>query len=531
MARGPADRDPIGARLSAPDARDRCADPVRSDIVEPMAAGKPPPPPETTGLDLGLPEPPPAQMPELSLPAPPSRAQRSSGTRPAAARPAAVAPPAAAKLDLDFQAAVSRSAATMNRAGGVVLGDDLDDFDMEAAPEIAVAVSLRPEKETKPLPTGVTPDAEALAITSVDTFRAGGFGPAPAAWYLTPIYAVNVLRRRRQLRVETAALAKKLAAAEDARDAALDELAGTLWSRLEQDRRFDEVLERARAAEKEAAAAAEALASTNATFREELQRVDRARADLEQQRTARLEAEKLREQEHAQLERNLLRAEALLQRASIERRNGRQLEEQAAANKGARLPDGHAERMAALEAKLQELTRDVEQHRALVKEALAAVRQAQGETQHLTREIRRVDAERRALEAKYSHESSSRSAIVGTAERARRDARADVGRALLKVDVGASLPERELDALRAHDEVVRHLAREYLSHAKGIDAYDAQGYATGRTLLVVAGLLAVGMLGLLVVGARGCGSERDPGATEEPLHGRLGVPATLIARG
>ncbi len=499
--------------------------------MESMAAGKPPPPPELDGFDLGLPEPPPAQIPELSLPAPPSRAQRSSGTRPAGARPAAAAAPATAKLDLDFQAAVSRSTAAMNRAGGVVLGDDLDDFDMGAAPEIAVAVSLRPEKETKPLPTGVTPDAEALAITSVDTFRAGGFGPAPAAWYLSPAYTVNVVRRRRQLRLETAALAKKLAAAEDARDAALEDLAGTLWSRLEQDRRFDEVLERARAAEREAAAAAEALASTNATFRGELQRVDHARTELEQQRTARLDAEKLREQEHAQRERGLLRAEALLQRASIERRNGRQLEEQAAATAGVRLPEGHAGRMAALEAQIQELTRGVEQHRALVKEALAAVRQAQGETQQLTREIRRVDAERRALEAKYSSESSSRSASVSTAERARRDARADVGRALLKVDVGASLPERELDALRAHDEAVRQLAREHLSHVKGVDAYDAQAYATGRTLLVVAGLLVVGLLGLLVVGARGCGSERETDATEEPLHGRLGAPAALTARG
>lgn len=499
-----------------------------------MAAGKPPP--ELDELDLGLPEPPPTQIPELTLPTPPPRGRSSSGARPAAtppraAPPAARAAPAAPGLDLDFQAAVNRSAAAMNRAGGVVLGDDLDDLDLaEGAPEIAIAEEVRAEKTSKPLPTGVTPDAEALAVSSVDAFRASGFGPTPTAWYLTPAYAVNVLRRRRQLRAEVALLAKKLAAAEDARDAALDDVAGALWKRLEQDRRFDEVLERARSAEKAAEAEAQALASTNATFRAELRRIDGARADLEQQRTARLETERRREGEQAHQERDLARAEALLQRAAIEQRNGRRLEQEAAQpDSGAPLPPGHAERMAALAAQIPELTRDVERHRSLVKEALAAVRQAQAETQHLTRELRRVDAERRSLEAKYASESSSRSARAGTAERARRDARADVGRALLRVDVGASLPERELDGLREHDESVRKLAREHLSHARGVIAFDEGAFARGRMLLAVAALLVVASLVLLVFSARSCGA--GPAANEEPLHGELQIPPPLTARG
>lgn len=502
-----------------------------------MVAGKPPPP-ELEELDLGLPEPPPAQIPELTLPAPTLRGRSPSGARPAvtppsATRPAARVAPPAPGLDLDFQASVNRSAAAMNRAGGVVLGDDLDDLEMAGAPpEIAVAVELHPAKTSKPQPTGVTPDAEALGITGVDAFRAGGFGPTPTAWYLTPAYAVNVLRRRRQLRTEVAALAKQLTAAEDARDTALDDLAGALWKKLEQDRRFDEVLERARSAEQEASAASAALASTDTTFRSELQRIDRARADLEQQRTARLEAERRREGEQAQQERDLARAEALLQRAAIEQRNGRRLEQQTAQpDSGVHLPEKHAERMAALAAQIPELTRDVERHRALVQEAQAAVRQAQGETQHLTRELRRLDAERRALETKHASESSSRSASAGAAERARRDARADVGRAMLRGDVGTSLPERELDALRGHDETVRQLAREHLSHAKGVDAFDEAAFARGRTLLVVAALLGVALLVLLVVSVGGRGSGDDPAESEEPLHGRLEVPPALTARG
>jgi hypothetical protein len=503
-----------------------------------MAAAKPPSPdPGELDLDLGFPEPPELDIPELSLPAAATRGARAKAATPAPAAPSPAKPAGsagqrgaaaarvtkpAANLQLDFQASPPLPGVSETHAGGAVFGDGFDDFDLDGpAPEIAVSTTVPPEQQRRPLPTGLTPDADALAVTAVDSYRASGYGPIPAAWYLTPPYSIHVFRRRRALRAIVADLAKKLEAAERSRDTALDDLVGTLWSRLEGDRRFDEVLEQVRVAEREAAAASESLASTNTAFRTELKRIELARAKLEEERSQRLEVERQQEGEHAQRERGLARAEARLQRIAIEQRNNKRLEEQAAQpESGVRLPPDHAARTAELAAQVPEATEEVNHHRALTKEAAAQLRAAQAETQRVAREIGKLDAERRGLEGKFASESSSLSVSVAAAEKARLTARADVGRALLRVDVGAGLPERDLETLRAHDELVRRAAREHLAHIRGIDAYDRQAVQRGALLIGGGALLVVLLLVLLVLGARGGTGDDSPALEDDSsLHG------------
>ncbi|MBN2196001.1 MAG: hypothetical protein JW751_24500 [Polyangiaceae bacterium] len=533
-----------------------------------MAAEKPPSP-DLDELDLGLPEPP-ADIPDLSLPAPPpERANRPAAARPVVtraapahpaappivpARPAAARsgvvhpaatppgssrddstrPVAAADIALDLAPSQQRLASTPIAMGRAVFGDGLDDFtEDDGAPEIAVATAVKPAKERRPLPTGLTPDASALDVTAIDIDRAAGYGPPPAGWYLAPPYTWRVYQRRRTLSAEVAELAQALAAAEEERDQVLDDLVTTLWPKLEQDRRFDEVLEVARAADRQAVAAAEELASTNAAFGAERQRLDGERTLLEQERTRNLEVEQQREAEREQRERALERAEGRLQRVGIEQRNGRRLEEQAAqADSGIHLPPGHADRLAELAAQIPDLLAEVDRHRVAVKEAAALMKQAQADSLRTTRELRKLDAERRTLEDKSSSESSSRAASVGATQRARRTARADVGRALLRVDLGATLPESDLDRLRAHDDAVRGLARKHLCHAQGLGAFDRSAFATGRALLAGAVLLVVGLLVVLVVflmsSSEHPGREAPGSEDNEPLHGNhLTRPSSL----
>lgn len=462
-----------------------------------MAAAKPPAS-DPTELELGLPEPPPADIPDLSLrPEPPARAGR---------------------------AAPTQSGIAILRGG---LDDELED--PVAPAEIAIAEPVTRQAEL-PLPSGETPDDDALDVGPFDIDRAARFGPPPSSWLLSPGYAVRVLRRRRELRGATATLAQQLESAEDERDAALDEAARARWTELEADGRFGELLTRARDADREAAAASEALAKTNSAYGDELRRLDAARADLDRRRLEALTVEQQREAEQTQRERGLERAEARLQRLGIEQRNARRLQEEAAqADSPTKLPEGHEERMAELATQIPELLAEVDRHRALFKEASAQSQQARAETQRLTRELAAVEAERRSLESHFAKEASSRSASLGSAERERRRARGDIARALLRTELGASLAESDLERLRAHDGRVRQAARERLAHGLALDAFDRSAYRTGLWLLGSGALLLLLAIVLLLGTWRGCGGDpgdpRNPDRIEdEQLHGRLAPP-------
>jgi hypothetical protein len=81
-----------------------------------------------------------------------------------------------------------------------------------------------------------------------------------------------------------------------------------------------------------------------------------------------------------------------------------------------------------------------------------------------------------------------------------------------------------LDTLRGHDEKVRACARELFAHSRGLDAYDRDAFATGRSLIIAAAAVVVVLLLVLVIAALGggrddAGDDAGDRPGSEQLHG------------
>lgn len=344
-------------------------------------------------------------------------------------------------------------------------------------------------------PHGRTRPADQLPIDPAEVTLVAGFGPAPTSALLAPAYAYRVLSRRSPLKRALAAQNSELSQAELGRDTQLMQLALELRAALEANDVFRRLLEPIRQVEQMAGERSAALSQADAGYREQMARFD---AELQQLRESEAQAQALLAQkvqaaDSTKNERS--RAEAKHQRVQIEIRGVLEAARQALGPAGGDLSPAHAtklklqERLKSIE---PELARAVSNHAA----AEAAEDQAQAEVRRQQGLLQKLERQRASAGSSLEKQLSVRAASVSEAEKQRRDALADVARAVLAARGAVKVPEPRLQALREHDQSVEAAAVRLETHVRALDAYDRERVKQGVIFALSA--LGVVLLSLLL---------------------------------
>jgi chromosome segregation ATPase len=313
---------------------------------------------------------------------------------------------------------------------------------------------------------------------------------------LSPMYAYRVLSRRSPIKKATALSHVELTSAELSRDLELMELSRELRPALEANDAFRRLLEPIRDVERVAGERSAALSEADAGYREQMARFD---AELAQLRETEASAEAFY-QGKAKLadstKNELRRAEAKHQRVQIEIRGVLDVARQALGPAGGDMAPEHAAELAELQARAAALMPDVT--RALATHATST--KAQDDAQA---EVRRIQNQRRQLERQKASAGSAlekqrtvRAQSVSEAEKQRRDAMADVARAVLAARGAVAVPEPRLQALRDHDKNVEAAAIRLETYVRALDSYDRGRVKQG--IILVLSVLGVVLLSILL---------------------------------
>jgi len=386
----------------------------------------------------------------------------------------------------------SAAASAADLFGNIAAFDDVlnDDrlqagipLDLAEAPRAAMAAA---EPAASPWPTGQTPHGEDLHLDPEAIFKIVSWGGAPQTWLECPTYAWLVFRGQRELRIELDRAQRELAAAEARRDTRLGTLAVERAADIADDPSFVSV-------------------------RESLDRAHRAHADATSQSHAEIRA---RSEAKAQAVAATAAAQATLaernQQLESAQRNVEQAELEARRER-ARLQRLHIEIRAIDQAAVKEYTAQARQER-LKKEAttleplVAATEQRLEERRRQLRiaeeEGRRARLALREIEdragaasrASHPTRSTALSALEAT-EAAVRQARADIGRALLATRGRIALSDQTRDELLGLDKSVELLSLRCALLRAAQVSYDRAAVRKGVQLVVL--LLALLVLFVL----------------------------------
>jgi hypothetical protein len=425
--------------------------------------------------------PPGFEIPDLELePAPSKRAAPVASTRaPAAARPAAPA------------------------VGELSLGDsDDDDFELiKVGPSVDLAIGAGVESSSRRVessgwPSGRTRAAEQLPVDPAEVALVADYGSAPQNTILTPFYAYRVFARRAPLKQAIGELGTALAQAELQRDTELMQLSLALRPTLEANDAFRRLLEPIREIERLAGDRSAALSEADSGYKQQMARFD---GELLQLREAEAKAQTISTEKaalKAGTENLLRRAEAKQQRVQIEIRGVMDQARQVLGEAGGDLPPAHAAKLAELEARSTALEPELGQARTTHGAASAALDAADAELRRLRTQLRQVERQKAAAGGALEKQLSQRAAGVSEAEKQRRDAMAEVARAVLAARGSIDVPEATLDALRRHDKSVEALAVRLETHLRALDSYDRERVKHGVILVLSAA--AVVLLSILL---------------------------------
>lgn len=474
----------------------------------------------------------PGDVPDLDLgPLVPRRAEPNASAAPAAR---SAAPPKAASsagaldyfgtgfeedhFDAGSNVAARGGAATGNYDGASL---DLDDEEGQAKLSLelssyrppAPAGSMAPAEPALPLPSGAPgapsrapPQASLAPLPSVDSGAVGllaGYGPAPSAIYLAPLYAFRVFTRKRALGADLARVNAELGRAENKLDEQLASLASGVRGELENDARFGESFAPVQQLESIAGERGAQLNQTNEQFQnqnsalvQQLEAVDQQRPPLDQ------EKERL-STDVAAREAELARVVARQKRFLIEARSVKMSAEQRPAGtpQGAPvpIPPEALAQIQALEAQAASVQPEVDQHKqelAATQSALQAVRNQLGA---LAQHTRRIQEHQKALERQFQGQLKAASAGFSEAQGELTRALAAVGRLLLAQQDGLSLDPAILAAIRATEAELRRLNESNAMHLAALDAYDRETVKRGTLLVGGAAALIVLVIVLLAL--------------------------------
>jgi hypothetical protein len=417
-------------------------------------------------------------IPDLDLE--PAVAQRSSA--PSASRTLAADPP---------------PAPTPAREIDLGSSDD-EDFELiQAGPSVELSgagahAARTAALESGPWPSGRTRPSDQLPVDPLEVSVVADYGAVPRNALGAPLYAYRVFARRRDLQKSIAEQHQALVAVELERDSALMQLGLDLRPALESSTAFRRLLEPVIEVERLASDRGAALSTADAGYRQEMAQFD---GELLRLREAEARAQQLAAEKRGvadSTESELARAEAKSKRLQIETRGVMDLARQAVGPAGGDIPPAQAAQLAELQAKVTALEPELSRAKAAYAGAYQALEQADAELRRLQVELRRLDRQKSTAGDALQQQLSVRVAGVSDAEKQRRDAWAEVARAVLVSRGAVPVPEQVLEGLRAHDRRIEAHALRLETHLRALDSQDPLRVRQGV-------LLALSALGLVVL--------------------------------
>jgi hypothetical protein len=379
---------------------------------------------------------------------------------------------------------------------------DLDDEDeqlLQKGSNVDLSLGTSPQatkRHHENWPHGHTRPTDQLPIDPAEVTLAAGYGPAPVNAVLAPVYAYRVLSRRSPIKKATALYHAELTSAELARDLELVELANELRPVLEANDAFRRLLEPIRDVERVAGERSAALSEADAGYREQMARFD---AELAQLRDAEAKAEAFY-QEKAKVadsaHNELRRAEAKHQRAQIEIRGVLDVARQALGPAGGDMPPEHAAKLAELQARATALAPELLQAKTAHGTAAKEQANAQAEVRRIQGQARQLERQKASAGSSLEKQLSVRAQSASQAEQQRRDAMADVARAVLAARGAVAVPEPRMQALRGHDKSVEAAAIRLETLVRALDSYDRPRVKQG--IILVLSVFGVVLLSVLL---------------------------------
>jgi len=426
-------------------------------------------------------------------------------------------PPSFEIPDLELEPAVSKRPAPLSSGRApapaakpaqpllaeISLGDDGDnDFELiQTGSNVDLSLGTAPEVakrhvESANWPSGRTRSAEELPVDPAEVAFVAGYGPAPQNAILAPLYAYRVFSRRAPLRKAVGEWHAQLIQAELLRDTELMQLAAGLRPTLENNDVFRRLLEPIREIERLAGDRSAALTQADTGYKEQMARFDSELAQLrDDERAAQAtSAEKALLKDAA--EKELRRAEAKHQRVQIEIRGIVDLARQTLGPAGGDMPAEHAAKLAELQARGQSLEPELQQAKTTHAAAVSALDQADADARRLQTQIRQLERQKRNAAGSLEQQVSERAAGVSDAEKQRRDALAEVARAVLASRGSVAVPETALEALRQHDKSVEAAAVRLETHLRALDSHDHP--RTKQGVILVLSAVAIVLVSILL---------------------------------
>ena len=379
---------------------------------------------------------------------------------------------------------------------------DLDDDDeqlLQLGSNVELALGTSPQatkRAQENWPHGHTRPADQLPIDPAEVTLASSYGPAPANAVLAPLYAYRVLSRRSPLKKAIALYHAELAEAELSRDTQLMQLTLELRPVIEAHDTFRRLLEPMREVERLASERSAALSEADAGYKEQMARFD---AELSQLRESAAKAEAFYQERASAADsamNELRRAEAKHQRVQIEIRGVLDVARQALGPAGGDLQPAHAAKLAELQTRASSLAPELTQAKAAQTSATTAQDQAEADVRRIQGQLRQVERQKAGASSTLEKQLSVRVQSVSEAEKQRRDALADVARAVLSARGAVAVPEPLMQALRGHDKSVEALAVRLETHVRALDSYDRARVKQG--IILVLSTLGVVLLSILL---------------------------------
>lgn len=379
---------------------------------------------------------------------------------------------------------------------------DLDDEDEQLlvkGSNVELSQGTSPEatkRHRENWPHGHTRPTDQLPIDPAEVTLTAGYGPTPGSALASPAYAYRVLSRRSPLKKATALHHTQLTAAELARDLELVRLSTDLRPALEANDAFRRLLEPVRDVERIAGERSAALSNADAGYREQMARFDEQLAQLRQAeaKAATLCREKVDVAEGTQNE--LRRAEARHQRVQIEIRGVLDVARQALGPAGGDMAPEQAAKLAELQARAAAVAPEMTQAKANHDAAAKEQDNAEAEVRRIQGQLRQVERQKAGAASSLEKQLSVRAHSASEAEKQRRDAMADVARAVLAARGAVPVPEPRLQALRDHDKNVDLNAIRLETHVRALHSYDRERVKQG--IILVLSVFGVVLLSILL---------------------------------
>ncbi len=410
-------------------------------------------------------------------------------------------------LDLDLGTSRSMPGTVTEQPLGREIGDGFGDDDESAAAGSALQLDLsaptndyvdapppasEPQKAREIIPRAQAPAAP-IEIDPFEIKALADYGPDPNSIIEAVPYSLRVLRRQRELKRALEGVRAALKEAETKRDERMIELGTLLKPVVMSHPDYASLRASLGHAEQLVAEREQALAATNASFRDQAAKVDAEIAAIDPSLAAAKTDVAARKKEYDDAEHLRQKHEARRKRVEIDVR---------AAQTKLAAPETAPNDRAAAEALIATATRERETRAVEVRIATQGAEKAKaslaGAEAHLGQvegQIELLRKKRRALEQEFSRQGAVRSEGVSAASKDVRNALLEIGR---KTWQGG--PEVEGSAMRRRDvadseQRIKRLQLDLEKHVRALAAADKNSVRNG---LIVLGATVVVLLGAFI---------------------------------